>query len=73
MPKYTCAFCGRIGNTPVTVTSGKCQKSPSGAHKVINEQSPYICKYCGRKGISAVSVVSGTCAKSPDRCHELME
>jgi len=73
MAKYACAFCGRTANTPVGVTSGDCSKSPSGSHKVIDEQPQYVCKYCGRKGISAVSVVSGSCSKSPDKCHELMD
>lgn len=72
MGKYVCAYCGKTGNTPTHVVSGKCMKSPSGAHRVIMEQSAYVCKYCGKKGNSPFHVVSGGCIKSPHKQHELM-
>ena len=72
MAKYVCAFCGKSSSMAHSVTSGKCSRSPNGAHKVISEQDQYVCKYCAKKSKLALSVLNGSCSKSPNKRHELM-
>ena len=72
MANYFCEYCGRKYTSVSTLTSGNCQRHPSGAnkgkHKLYEggEKSQYICKYCGRKGTNISNLTAGKCQKHPD-------
>jgi len=72
MSKYVCKYCGQSGDSPSSVCSGTCSKSPTKHHEIISGQSNYVCKYCGQSHPSPSSLLSGSCSKSPHKHHELV-
>lgn len=72
MANYYCEYCGVKQLSVQSLTSGKCQRHPSGAFKGNHslyqgtEKSQYICKYCGVKQSTISSLTNGNCMRHPN-------
>ncbi|MGL4985988.1 MAG: hypothetical protein ACRC5H_02475 [Treponemataceae bacterium] len=68
---FYCEYCGTKYPSLISLTSGSCNRHPSGIyrgkHKFYEggEKPEYSCKYCGEKHSSIASLTSASCNRHP--------